>query len=109
MELRSRMRDFVLIDALDGSDHTTIPGAVRIPDAGSAGDFTDRVQDKVVEALLRATGNNRNAALVFFCQGARCWESYNATLRAKHGGFTNVYWYRGGLSAWNEAGYSLVP
>ena len=45
-----------------------------------------------------------DAPMVFFCQGAHCWESYNASLRAIDLGYTNVYWYRGGLSSWQEAG-----
>ena len=53
--------------------------------------------------LRELTANNPNRALVFFCQGARCWESYNAALRAIHAGFTAVYWYRGGVLAWEAA------
>jgi rhodanese-related sulfurtransferase len=45
--------------------------------------------------------------IVFFCEGVGCWESYNAALRAEKMGFTRVYWYRGGLDAWKEAGLPM--
>ena len=47
--------------------------------------------------------SNMATPLVFFCEGAKCWESYNAALRALKIGFTRVYWYRGGLMAWQAA------
>jgi hypothetical protein len=31
-----------------------------------------------------------------------CWMSYNAALRAIHLGFRQVYWYRGGIEAWQR-------
>ena len=34
---------------------------------------------------------------MFYCEGAQCWESYNAALRALDLGYSNVLWYRGGL------------
>jgi hypothetical protein len=34
------------------------------------------------------------------CRGALCWESYNAGLRAKYAGYHKIFWYRGGLDAW---------
>lgn len=40
--------------------------------------------------------------LVFHCQSTQCWMSYNAALRAIHMGYTQVYWYRGGVEAWQS-------
>ena len=91
---------FVLIDALDGS-HETIAKAERIPFAGHSGDLHDETQHQLEEKLKTLTGNKRDMPLVFFCQGASCWESYNACLRAIHLGYTHVYWYRGGVNSWN--------
>ena len=42
--------------------------------------------------------------IIYFRQGASCGESYNAALRANAAGQTGIYWYRGGLAAWLEAG-----
>jgi rhodanese-related sulfurtransferase len=57
-----------------------------------------------LSAQLNAlTKNNLNTPIVFFCAGVVCWESYNACLRAEKIGYTRVYWYRGGLNAWQAA------
>jgi uncharacterized caspase-like protein/rhodanese-related sulfurtransferase len=89
-------RPMALIDVLNGY-HNTIPGSVSLPGAGFA-NSVDRSQQ-----IMNAVGGNRGFPLVFFCAGASCWESYNAALRAIHAGFTNVYWYRGGLEAWGAS------
>ena len=51
----------------------------------------------------KLTNNNLNMPLVFFCPGVKCWESYNAALRAINLGYSKVYWYRGGISSWTAA------
>jgi PQQ-dependent catabolism-associated CXXCW motif protein len=94
----------ILIDAWNNSGHPTLPNAVRLPAAGSPGTFNDAEQQRFVSQLRQLTGNNMSRALVFFCQGAQCWESYNAALRAISGGFKAVYWYRGGVLSWEAAG-----
>ncbi|MND08271.1 hypothetical protein D3C83_307850 [compost metagenome] len=40
---------------------------------------------------------------MFFCVDTECWLSYNAALRAIRLGYSNVMWYRGGISAWSAA------
>jgi PQQ-dependent catabolism-associated CXXCW motif protein len=95
---------FLLIDVLNGTHGETIAGARRLDYAGSFGTFTDAVQQRLTTDLAAATKNDLAMPLVFFCRGARCWESYNAALRALKIGYTHVYWYRGGLDAWAQAG-----
>jgi PQQ-dependent catabolism-associated CXXCW motif protein len=93
---------FVLIDAWD-FNHETIPKAERIPFAGSKGNFQDDTQHQLEDKLKTLTGNKPDTPLVFFCQGVECWESYNACLRAISLGYSQVYWYRGGLASWMAA------
>jgi rhodanese-related sulfurtransferase len=45
---------------------------------------------------------------VLFCGSPRCWSGYNAALRAISFGYLNVYWYRGGVAAWDAAGLPIV-
>jgi PQQ-dependent catabolism-associated CXXCW motif protein len=99
---------FLLIDALAGPPHATIPSAIPIPTAGSPGSFQDTIQSDLDDQYFGLTNGNMDMAMVFFCQGARCWESYNASLRALDLGYTNVYWYRGGLAAWQDAGLRVT-
>jgi PQQ-dependent catabolism-associated CXXCW motif protein len=96
----------LLIDVLDETNgHLTIPRAVHIPGAGNfgAGRFDDRLQKTLSSLLAKLTNTNLDQQIVFFCEGAQCWESYNAALRALNMGYHNVLWYRGGLASWKAA------
>ena len=98
---------FLMFDVL-GDDHTqTITGAQRLDYAGGGDSFNDDVQRKLSRDLKAAAKNNLATPVVFFCEGAECWESYNAALRAQKIGFNKVYWYRGGIYSWKAAGLSV--
>ncbi len=101
----------LLIDVLDESgNHKTIPSAVHLPGAGNygRGHLKDGIQKSLSKLLAKLTGNDTGRQIVFFCEGAQCWESYNAALRAIDLGYRNVLWYRGGLESWKAAGLPLV-
>jgi PQQ-dependent catabolism-associated CXXCW motif protein len=99
----SGRRQFLLLDAWQDFGHQGPPGALHLPFAGSPGNFNDMVQAQLAQQLYQITGGNFAYPLVFFCAGAGCWESYNAVLRAVRLGYSNVYWYRGGVAAWSAA------
>jgi PQQ-dependent catabolism-associated CXXCW motif protein len=97
---------FLAIDAWRRRDRKdTVPGSIYIEYAGDygTGTFKDDQQKKLNDELAKLTNNNLNMPLVFFCAGAKCWESYNAALRAINLGYSKVYWYRGGVASWNAA------
>jgi PQQ-dependent catabolism-associated CXXCW motif protein len=107
-EWNSGNRDqFLLIDVRGGAGHQSIPGARHLPDAGVPGTLDDGAQRRLEQDLERLTNGRRAFPLVFFCSGVNCWLSYNASLRARAAGFTNVFWYRGGLDAWRAAGQPM--
>ena len=97
----------VLIDVL-GADYS-IPGAFSAPGLAAAGNFQDRTQQQAAAWLGQITQGNRNVPIVIFCSDPMCWLSYNGALRAANAGYSNVYWYRGGLQAWQMAGLPLHP
>lgn len=99
---------FALIDTWNDRRHPTIPTAIRLPYAGQPGEFQDEVDEELLADLSQITRRQSDHPLVFFCAGAECWESYNAALRAIGLGFKKVYWYRGGMAAWNEAGFPVA-
>ncbi len=99
----------LLIDVLGGSGHASLPGTVWLPDAGRGTSFEDATQRRLADALQALTAGERARPLVFFCQGPRCWLSYNAALRAIRLGYAAVHWYRGGIEAWLATGGILVP
>ena len=102
-------RRMVLVDALENPHAQTIRGAVYLPAAGRFGTFSDKVQAGLARDLSLLTQGQRETPVVFFCRGVRCWESYNAALRAGMAGYPNVFWYRGGLDSWVEAGLPMGP
>ena len=76
----------LLIDVLAAPPHPTIPGAQSWAGAGNYGSFNDQIQQNLWKALSTATQMNPSYPIIFFCAGARCWESYNAALsRCEYG------------------------
>jgi PQQ-dependent catabolism-associated CXXCW motif protein len=111
-ELQSMIQDdpqLILVDVLAQPHPQTIRGAYWLPSGGTAGSFQDSYQSDFAAGLGQVTGGVNSRPLVFFCAGANCWESYNATLRANAAGYTRLFWYRGGLAAWAEARGAMAP
>ena len=94
----------ILIDVLSGEGHETLAGAVWLGGAGRGEHFEDPVQADLAPLLMRLATGDKAKPMVFFCASSQCWLSYNAVLRAVAAGYARVYWYRGGIDAWTEAG-----
>ena len=47
---------------------------------------------------------DKNAPVIFACNGAECWKSYKASQAAIRAGYKQVYWFRGGFPEWSLAG-----
>ena len=92
-----------LVDVIGGDGHHTLPGAVWLKGAGLAHGRHGDIERRLAAALNKITNGDKVRRLVFFCRGAECWLSYNAALRAVALGYKNVYWYRGGVTAWEAA------
>ncbi|HLY55415.1 MAG TPA: caspase family protein [Stellaceae bacterium] len=98
----------VVVDAIPSVlEHQTIQGAVWMPFAGLAATTPDEATTRLGQVLDHMTKKDHTKPLVFFCSRVTCWAGYNAALRAIQLGYRNVYWYRGGLAAWNEAGQPM--
>ena len=95
----------LILDVLGEYEH--IPGAVDATLAANSGSFSDNIQQMFRQYLMQATNNNKQAAIVLYCQSSHCWMSYNAALRAIHLGYSNVFWYRGGIEAWKRNGLTV--
>jgi len=81
----------------------TLPNAQNAAPASQPGSFEDKTQQEFGQYLQQVTQGNKGRPMVFYCMNTQCWMSYNAALRAIHLGFTQVYWYRGGIEAWQQA------
>jgi PQQ-dependent catabolism-associated CXXCW motif protein len=62
---------------------------------------------KKLEKALGEIIKNKDDPIVFYCQSAKCWVSYNAALHAAKLGYNNLYWFRGGIDAWKDAGLPI--
>ena len=97
--LNNRQSGAVVLDVL--GSHQRLPNAVDAVAASAGGSFNDRTQRQFERQLEGLTGGRKDAPLVLYCSSIHCWMSYNAALRAINAGYTQVYWYRGGLQAWD--------
>lgn len=80
-----------------------VPGAILVPyveKSAKDADF-DAAQDKFDVARL---GPDRNAELIFACNGPECWKSFKASQAAVKAGYSKVYWFRGGFPEWRSSG-----
>lgn len=93
-----------LVDALGGPDK--LPNAIPGASLSQGGSFNDNIQSQMRNTFRDV---NRDLTIVTYCADPHCWMSYNAALRFINLGFRNVYWYRGGLWAWQAAGMRTEP
>jgi rhodanese-related sulfurtransferase len=80
-----------------------VPGAKLVPyveKSHKEADF-DAALDSFDVARL---GADRDAALVFACNGPECWKSFKASHAALKAGYRKVYWFRGGFPEWRSSG-----
>jgi PQQ-dependent catabolism-associated CXXCW motif protein len=96
-----------VFDVLGGPE--SLPNAIPAVWASQPGSFDDATQRQMGQMLRQVSRGKTDAPLVFYCQSAECWMSYNAALRAIRLGYRNVLWYRGGVEAWKSAGLPLGP
>jgi rhodanese-related sulfurtransferase len=104
--LYQRESALLVFDVLGGPQ--MLPNAQNALPAAQAGSFNDQTQREFSNYLQQVTGGNKDQPLVFYCQSVECWMSYNAALRAANLGYTQVFWYRGGIEAWQQAGLQVV-
>ncbi|MBB4022377.1 MULTISPECIES: rhodanese-like domain-containing protein [Actibacterium] len=97
----------VLIDVL-GGDYS-LPNAFVAPAMATPGSLNDRMQQQTWQWLGQITDGQTDTPIVIYCSDPMCWLSYNGALRAVAAGYSNVYWYRGGIQAWQMAGLPLMP
>ena len=50
---------------------------------------------------------SKDEPLVIYCSGVKCARSYRASEKAVSWGYTKVYYFRGGIVDWRDAGYPM--
>jgi ABC-type phosphate/phosphonate transport system substrate-binding protein/rhodanese-related sulfurtransferase len=83
-----------------------LPGAANVPYKLSSPKEID--YDDSLDAFdLSRLPQDKNAPMIFQCNGAECWYSYKAARYMIKRGFKRVHWFRTGLPAWKAAGYAV--
>ena len=78
-----------------------IPGSIWLPDTGY-GKLAEPTENYLRRGIERASGGNKAALLVIYCQ-ENCWMSWNAAKRILSYGYSNVAWYPDGTEGWERA------
>ncbi len=88
----------IIIDSRISSDRKQgyIPGSISLPD-------TDTHCDSLARLIAE-----KSDPVVFYCNGPKCRRSDNAVVIAVACGYTNVYWFRGGIEAWRADNYPIT-
>ncbi|MEL7011990.1 MAG: rhodanese-like domain-containing protein [Pseudomonadota bacterium] len=99
--------EMIVIDVL--GNNYGLPDAFVLQNLGNPGHFNDRTQQQASIWLNNVTGGDASYPIVLYCSDPQCWLSYNGALRVIAAGYSNVYWYRGGIRAWEMAGLTVYP
>lgn len=97
IELAGQNDNLLIIDSRLRSDRKLgyIPGSISLPDTQTRCDS------------LAALIAEKSSPVIFYCNGPRCRRSDNAVVTAVQCGYTNIYWFRGGIHAWKADHYPI--
>ena len=90
----------LLIDDAVGSWGRSLAGAIGLQGAGHGAAMSNDLQARLMRTIGNLTGGKLQMPIVVFSINSERFAGYNLALRLVALGYTNVYWYRGGLEAW---------
>lgn len=100
-------RQWLFGQFIEDQPHANLPGSVWLANTGD-GVLTPDWASYFTSNLKRLSHSQAAWPLVFYCR-SDCWLGWNAARRAHAMGYTNLYWYRDGVDAWEQAGLALHP
>jgi rhodanese-related sulfurtransferase len=97
IQLANRNENQIIIDSRISSDRKLgyIAESVSLPDT-----------DTNCASLARIIPEKPDP-VIFYCNGPNCRRSDNAVTIAVDCGYTEVYWFRGGIEAWKAGNYPV--
>lgn len=98
LEMIEGTEGLVIIDSRKDADYQSgwIEGAVHLVNT-----------DTNTETLAKVIATKETPAM-FYCNGAKCLRSSDAVKKAAEAGYTNLFYYYGGMADWKEAGMPVV-
>ncbi|MDE2369711.1 MAG: PhnD/SsuA/transferrin family substrate-binding protein [Burkholderiales bacterium] len=93
----------ILVDTRNQQEYAQrhIPGARFVPYGEKS--LKDVAYDAALDDFAGLKSLDPNRPTIFQCNGPECWKSYKAARAAIGAGFKKVYWFRGGMPAWEAA------
>jgi tetratricopeptide (TPR) repeat protein len=85
-----------------------IPGAVSVRGVYTGGPLDDQARQGLKKWLDGQLNGQTSRRLIVFSWNAERWNARNLALELIELGDPNVSWYRGGVEAWDVAGYPVV-
>ena len=97
IQLVNQNENQIIIDSRISSDRKLgyIAGSISLQDT-----------DTNCESLAQIIPE-KSDPVIFYCNGPSCRRSDNAVVIAVDCGYTEVYWFRGGIEAWKAGNYPI--
>lgn len=104
---------------LDGGKKATIVSALPVAEDKAFGTLPSSVNGAISKTekeltqadkdnLLKVVGLDKDKTIVIYCGFVACRRSHIGAKILVENGFSNVYRYPGGITAWQEMGYPLI-
>jgi TolB-like protein len=94
----------ILIDVASTTWGRSIPGAIGLQGTGPGIQFSEARQTRFRLKIQDLTSGDLSAPIVVFGMNSEGFAGCNLALRLVALGYNRVYWYRGGLEAWQVNG-----
>ena len=90
--------NIVMIDSRKSTEYLKghIEGAVNI------------LNTALTEEKMHGLVADKNAAILFYCNGVRCMRSSDSVKKALGWGYNNLFWFRGGWKEWTEKRFPVI-
>ena len=85
-----------------------IPSAHWVIGPGSYDEARNGEIDAFLLRLMTDIAPDKKQPVVVYCLNWECWLSYNTLQRLSRQGYTELYWYRGGIESWQSAGLPTI-
>jgi class 3 adenylate cyclase/TolB-like protein len=104
VNLLAQQKPLVIDAASPNFWYRSLPGAIGLPGSGLGGELRGPVQDRLRRKLAELSGGDLAKPIVAVGWNCDRFDGRNLALRLVALGYTKVFWYRGGLEAWEVAG-----
>ncbi len=100
----------VVLDSLHDSavKKQTLPKAAWLHGAGWSQSEQNGAIDANLAKAMAVLAPGKDTPVVSYCLSWECWLSWNAAMRLAAMGYTQVYWYRGGMESWKAARLPVI-